>query len=157
MYILFAKFSVHFNGRGHEFTTFLLSNYQKVKVETFVKIKIENDVTAVNGNDCNLDVTGTPLEDDCEITAISDWSVMNKLVKTNAWTDEEEQYAGISEDLATEIVNDINVGVGSKCNNGALFALCDGSTDDHQFLLYTEYDKDWNWRGVGKFTVSLSV
>lgn len=119
--------------------------------------KFENTEIPVNGNTSKLDVTGTPLEDDCEISAISDWSVMKKLVKTNPWTDDEEQYSSVDEDLATEIVNDINVGLGSKCHNGAMFAICDGANDDHQFLLYNEYATDWNWRGVGKFTVSMSV
>lgn len=81
---------------------------------------------------------------------------MKKIVKTNPWTDEEEECSGIDEELATDIVNDISVGIGSKCNNGTMFAICDGTYDDRQFLLYTEYDRDWNWRGVGKFTVSLS-
>lgn len=130
-----------------------------MNVESSSILKFQNDEISGNGNSTTsaLDVTGTPLEDDCEITIISDWSMMKKLVKTNAWSDEEEQYASISEELATKIVNEINVGLGSKCNNGSMFAICDASNGDRQFLLYTEYDKDWNWRGVGKFTVSFSL
>lgn len=118
-------------------------------------VKFEHDESSTNGNTISeLDVTGTPLEDDCEITVISDWSLLKKFVKTNPWTNEEEQYCSISEDLATQIVNDINVGIGSKCSNGSMFAICDGRNDDHQFLLSVDYDKDCYWRGVGKFTVS---
>lgn len=128
-------------------------------MESSSTFKLQNDETSDNGNSTvsALDVTGTPLEDDCDIPIISDWSMMKKLVKTNPWSDEEEQYASINEELATKIVNEINVGIGSKYNNGSMFAICDGSTEDRQFLLYTEYDKDWNWRGVGKFTVSFSL
>lgn len=114
-----------------------------------------NDVSINSTSICQLDVTGTPLEDNCDITVISDWSVIKKYAEVHPWTDDEEQCAAIAEDLATKIVNDINVGVGSKCKNASMFALCDGSNGDHQFLLYTEYDKDWSWRGVGKFTVLL--
>ncbi len=120
-------------------------------------VTVKNEDVSINDDTTSqLDVTGTPLEDNCDITVISDWSVIKKYVKTNPWTDEEEQCGSVNEDLATKIVNEINVGLGSKCKNGAMFAICDASTEDHQFLLYTEYDKDWNWRGVGTFTVSMS-
>lgn len=146
----------------HEWQLNVKFSYVKVKVEQSTIAKFENDETITNGVDGNtsdvtgeLDVTGTPLEDNCEITVIGDWSVMKKLIKTNPWTDEEEQIASVNVELVTKIVNDVNTGLGSKCNNGSIFAIC-GESDDHQFLLHIEYDKDWNWRGVGKFTVSLS-
>lgn len=121
---------------------------------TVSSVKTEKEDVSINGNNSQLDVTGTPLEDDCNITAISDSSVIKNYVKVNAWSDAEEKYGSVSEDLATNIINDINVGIGTKCNSGSMFVICDASNGDHQFLLYTEYDKEWNWRGVGKFTVS---
>ncbi|XP_037027581.1 protein zwilch [Bradysia coprophila] len=131
----------------------ILLIYKKVnQISSLSTVNLEKEEVSINGNTSQLDVTGTPLEDNCNITVISDWSVIKKYVKTNAWADEEEQYGSVNEDLATVIINEINVGLGSKCNNGSMFAICDASNGDHQFLLNAEYDKDWNWRGVGKFT-----
>lgn len=86
---------------------------------------------------------------------ISDWSVVKKLTKTNPWTDDEEQYSCVDVTLATDIINEFNIGKAIECNNGSIFVISDGANDDNkQFLMNVEYDKDWNWRGIGTFSVS---
>ncbi|KAJ6635592.1 Protein zwilch [Pseudolycoriella hygida] len=119
------------------------------KIAPPAKLAIEKDIS-LSDNISRLDVTGTPLEDSFNITMISDWSVVKKIV--NPWTDDEETYSSIDEELATDIINEINVCLGRKCKSGTVFAICDGTDDDNQFLLYAEYDPQWNWRGIGKFT-----
>lgn len=120
-----------------------------------VKFEIGENPNGTHNIDASaLDVTGTPLEDNCEISMISDWSVVKKFTKINPWTDDEEQYSGVDVDLATDIINDVNIEKATECNNGSIFVICDGTNDDKQFLLNTEYSTDWNFRGIGKFSVS---
>lgn len=77
-----------------------LQNERKI-TSPALSIKFKCKVEPRDNSHKDHDLTGTPLEDDCEIDAIEEFdSLRQQEAETNSWTDKEECYSPISIDTA---------------------------------------------------------
>lgn len=106
-------------------------------------------------NDLDLDRTGSPLKDDCDIDII-DSSFSNRMYLPNPWTDIEETYSPIDISLAREILMDVNNQSFSKESNGWIFILCSEKAENNigDIMLGTCVSTKENNRKVITYNVS---
>ncbi|EDW82989.2 uncharacterized protein Dwil_GK22553 [Drosophila willistoni] len=97
-------------------------------------------------SDVNLDLTGSPLRDDCLADAIGDLSLNLQLEAINPWKPEEEYHRGLSVDMARKIIC-LESYPREKCS-GSVWFLCDGSDFGHTQLIQYEFDKTHFCRGI---------
>ncbi|XP_055849797.1 protein zwilch [Episyrphus balteatus] len=99
-------------------------------------------------NDLNL--TGSPLKDDCVVDAI-DMSIDLKYSADTPWSAEEECYKGVRLDFARSILTDFNFQKESINSRGSVWILCSGADDDKTVLLEMEFEPKSNIRGMVVF------
>ncbi|ALC48037.1 zwilch [Drosophila busckii] len=97
-------------------------------------------------NSLDLDLTGSPLKDDCLVEAIGDISLDLQLVDRNPWKRDEEYHRGENPDILRAII----------CSEqfqqmealGSVWFLCDGSDFSQTQLLQYEFNPTHFSRGV---------
>ncbi|XP_075148015.1 zwilch kinetochore protein [Haematobia irritans] len=102
----------------------------------------------------DLDITGSPLKDDCEVDAIGDVSIDVNLLTSNPWKMEEEYHRGIPVEKARSILStlDYQSGPASKDAVGSVWFLCSGTDELKTLLLQYEFSlRHWK-RGIINFT-----
>lgn len=129
------------------------------------------------------ELTGTPLEDDCEIDAIDESLLNTKLVEYRPWTDDEESMLPITVDesryeIEKNILKLVNKLYTTKtvfksiiiythrqlmnhinrydCDQGSVWCLCQSSDEPDTIMQQWEYDESWHTRGIVKFTGHLN-
>ena len=100
----------------------------------------------------DLDLTGSPLKDDCHIDMIDYSSLGHSFQNLKLWSDVEETFTPIDIDLAKKILMDLNQ---EKFQNaqGSVWILCKG--DSLTFMLEEVIQDGWNNRGIATYHVSL--
>ncbi|XP_073820080.1 zwilch kinetochore protein [Musca autumnalis] len=98
----------------------------------------------------DLDLTGSPLKDDCEVDAIADMSIDLNLITTNPWKLEEEYHKGIPVEKARSIIccPDFQRGPGVKDAQGSVWFLCSGTDAAKTLLLQYEFAPQQAIRGI---------
>ncbi|XP_067627644.1 protein zwilch isoform X2 [Eurosta solidaginis] len=96
----------------------------------------------------DMDLTGSPLKDDCVVEAIEDLSLNFKLDVLNPWNLQEECHKGITVDKARAIIckeEFQNIDPDAK---GSIWILCNGSDVDKTLLLQYEFAPGYFSRGI---------
>ncbi|XP_017122824.1 protein zwilch [Drosophila elegans] len=94
----------------------------------------------------DLDLTGSPLKDDCLVDAIADLSIDLQLEHSNSWKLEEEYHRGIPVDKARAIICSEFL---QMCEGlGSVWFLCDGSDSGQTQLLQYEFNPSHFSRGI---------
>ncbi|XP_017034434.1 protein zwilch [Drosophila kikkawai] len=93
-----------------------------------------------------LDLTGSPLKDDCEVEAIGDQSLDLQLEDKNPWKLEEEYHRGVPVDKARAII--CRESFQKTEGLGSVWFLCDAEDLGQTQLLQYEFDKSHFSRGV---------
>jgi len=94
----------------------------------------------------DLDLTGSPLKDDCLVDAIGDLSIDLQLEHSNPWKLEEEYQRGIPVDKARSIVCSEFLQLAEGL--GSVWFLCDGSDPAQTQLLQYEFNPTHFSRGI---------
>lgn len=93
-----------------------------------------------------LDLTGSPLKDDCIVDAIGDRSLDLNIVNRNPWKPEEEYHRGQLADKARAIICTEHF---QQCSGmGSVWFLCDGSDFGHTLMLQYEFNPTHFSRGI---------
>lgn len=97
-----------------------------------------------------LDLTGSPLKDDCEVDAIGDIFSDLDLITVNSWKPEEEYHKGISADKARAIISseDFQNSALVADANGSVWFLCSNGDFHKTLLLQYEFDRNHCSRGI---------
>ncbi|KAH8232384.1 hypothetical protein KR032_005345, partial [Drosophila birchii] len=98
------------------------------------------------GGTSELDLTGSPLKDDCEVEAIGDQSLDLQLEDKNPWKLEEEFHRGVPADKARAIM--CRESFQQTEGLGSVWFLCDAQDLCQTQLLQYEIDKSHFSRGV---------
>ncbi|KAH8355578.1 hypothetical protein KR200_008666, partial [Drosophila serrata] len=93
-----------------------------------------------------LDLTGSPLKDDCEVEAIGDQSLDLQLEDKNPWKLEEEFHRGIPANTARSII--CQESFQQTDGLGSVWFLCDAQDLGQTQLLQYEFDKSHFSRGI---------
>lgn len=93
-----------------------------------------------------LDLTGSPLKDDCEVDAIGDQSLDLQLEDQNPWNLEEEFHRGVPVDKARAII--CSESFQQAEGLGSVWFLCDANDFGKTQLLQYEFDKSYFSRGI---------
>ncbi|XP_001357566.4 protein zwilch [Drosophila pseudoobscura] len=93
-----------------------------------------------------LDLTGSPLKDDCIVDAIADLSLDLQLVSSHPWKLEEEFQRGMTVDKARGIICTEHFQHADGL--GSVWFLCDGSDHGQTQLLQYEFNKTHFSRGI---------
>ncbi|KAH8310380.1 hypothetical protein KR044_001030, partial [Drosophila immigrans] len=93
-----------------------------------------------------LDLTGSPLKDDCIVDAIADMSLDLNIVNRNPWRQDEEYHRGLPGDKARAIFCSDHFQQGD--GQGSVWFLCDGSDDSQTMLLQFEFNPTHFSRGI---------
>lgn len=98
----------------------------------------------------DLDLTGSPLKDDCDVDAIGDMSMNINLILKNPWKLEEEYHEGIPIEKARTIISteDFQRGTASIGANGSVWFLCSGADAQKTILLQYEFSPKSSVRGL---------
>lgn len=101
-------------------------------------------------NNVDLDLTGSPLKDDCEVEAIGDVSLDLNLITQNAWKPEEEYHKGIAADKARSIMTmeDFQKGSAAAEAIGSVWFLCNAADVPKTLLLQYEFARNKNITGI---------
>uniref|UniRef100_A0A6P4E764 Protein zwilch n=1 Tax=Drosophila rhopaloa TaxID=1041015 RepID=A0A6P4E764_DRORH len=94
----------------------------------------------------NLDLTGSPLKDDCLVDAIGDLSIDLQLEHSNPWKLEEEYHRGIPVDKARSIICSEFLQMSEGL--GSVWILCDGADSGQTQLLQYEFNPTHFSRGI---------
>lgn len=96
------------------------------------------------------EVTGTPLEDDCEIDAI-DEALLEALQPDGKrlWTGDEEALLPVPLDSAVQLLQSV---IGLPCTDGAVWTLCQSTAEPDLLLQMWRYEDHWQTRGLVRFT-----
>lgn len=96
------------------------------------------------------EVTGTPLEDDCEIDAIDAELLEQQPDGRRLWTGDEDTYLPVALDVARQLLQSANA---LPCTDGAVWSLCHSAAGDaeQQLMLMWQYAEDWQTRGLVRF------
>uniref|UniRef100_A0A1A9WZ23 Protein zwilch n=1 Tax=Glossina brevipalpis TaxID=37001 RepID=A0A1A9WZ23_9MUSC len=97
----------------------------------------------------DLDLTGSPLKDDCEIETIEDDAKMN-FMRINPWELEEELHRGVSLGKARAIIcsQDFQLCPGAKESVGSVWFLCLPDDEKKTLLLQYEFTRKGFSRGI---------
>ncbi|XP_017873976.1 PREDICTED: protein zwilch [Drosophila arizonae] len=98
----------------------------------------------------DLDLTGSPLKDDCIVDAIADLSLDLNIVNRNPWKPDEEYHRGIPADKARAII--CTESFQQADGQGSVWFLCDGSDFGHTLLLQYEYHPTHFSRGIVSYS-----
>ncbi|KAH8272083.1 hypothetical protein KR026_002862, partial [Drosophila bipectinata] len=93
-----------------------------------------------------LDLTGSPLKDDCLVDAIADLSLDLQLEHSNPWKLEEEFQRGVPVDQARGIIS--TEPFQQSEGTGSVWFLCDGADLGQTQLLQYEFNKSHFSRGI---------
>lgn len=98
----------------------------------------------------DMDLTGSPLKDDCQVDAIGDMSLDLNLISVNPWKPEEEYHKGISVDKARAIITNQEF---QKCSTagevaGSVWFLCSGTDLAKTLFLQYEFAHNFKSRGI---------
>ncbi|KAH8407071.1 hypothetical protein KR222_005683, partial [Zaprionus bogoriensis] len=93
-----------------------------------------------------LDLTGSPLKDDCIVDAIGDLSLELHIVNRNPWKHDEEYHRGEVADKMRAIICSEQFQRGE--GQGSVWFLCDGSDFGHTQLLQYEFSAKHFSRGI---------
>lgn len=98
----------------------------------------------------DLDLTGSPLKDDCEVDAIADMSLDLNLIATNPWKMEEEYHKGILVEKARSIIcgSEFQRSPAAKDAHGSVWFLCSGADAAKTLLLQYEFSPQHAVRGI---------
>ncbi|XP_030564056.1 protein zwilch [Drosophila novamexicana] len=94
----------------------------------------------------DMDLTGSPLKDDCAVDAIGDISLELQIVNRNPWRQDEEYHRGELVDKARAIICTESFQQGDGM--GSVWFLCDGSDFGQTLLLQYEFNKTHFSRGI---------
>ncbi|XP_055904540.1 protein zwilch [Eupeodes corollae] len=97
--------------------------------------------------DTDLNLTGSPLKDDCVVDAI-DISIDLKYSSDTPWSLDEECYKGLRLDLARSILTDFNFQKESLTCQGSVWILCSGADSEKTVLIEMEFEPKSNIRGM---------
>lgn len=102
------------------------------------------------------ELTGTPLEDDCEIDTIDDSLLRQELDGRRLWAADEAALAPIPLDQARQLLNSVSA---LPCSDGgAVWTLCQSSAADEepeQLALMVQYTEGWHTRGLVRYLGSV--
>lgn len=98
----------------------------------------------------DLDLTGSPLKDDCQVDAIGDMSLDFNLININPWKPEEEYHKGISVDKARAILSSKEFQNWSADGEaiGSIWFLCSGTDNGKTLLLQYGFGPNSIARGI---------
>ncbi|KAL5285419.1 hypothetical protein ACFFRR_007252 [Megaselia abdita] len=118
-------------------------------------LKSSNEFTPRQGSaikkEVDLDLTGSPLKDDCEVERIDLVPNLPNQPLTK-WCFEEELFRGISVNVARSILCDFDLQNLMLESNGQMWILCNGSDKGKTIFLNMIFDKGANAAaGIGKF------
>lgn len=101
-------------------------------------------------NNVDLDLTGSPLKDECEVEAIGDMSLDLNLIAQNPWKPEEEYHKGIAAEKARSIISMEEFQKGSAATDaiGSVWFLCTAADVPKTLLLQYEFARNKNIRGI---------
>ncbi|XP_022216029.2 protein zwilch isoform X2 [Drosophila obscura] len=116
-------------------------NAAAAKIKTTPK-KLPNKIEGTS----ELDLTGSPLKDDCIVDVIADLSLELQLVHSSPWKLEEEFQRGVSVDKARAIICTEHFQHADGL--GSVWFLCDGSDHGQTQLLQYEFNKTHFSRGI---------
>lgn len=124
----------------------LLQNHQTMLTPR--KIKMDNIHQ-------DLDLTGSPLKDDCMVDAIADLSMDMKSPMKTPWKAEEECHKGVSVEQARTIMSSIDFqqlnSESAQNDQGSVWFLCDAADVQKTLLFQYEFNKGFNSRGLVNF------
>ncbi|KAL7729310.1 hypothetical protein ACLKA6_008888 [Drosophila palustris] len=100
--------------------------------------------------DSALDLTGSPLKDDCIVDAIGDLSIDLNIVNRNPWKPEEEYHRGQLADKARAIICTEQFQQGDGL--GSVWFLCDGSDFGQTLMLQYEFNPTHFSRGIVQYS-----
>lgn len=97
-----------------------------------------------------MDLTGSPLKDDCLADALQDLSINFDLDEMNPWQAAEEYHRGVSLDKATSVVHcrDFQAGTAAVNAIGSVWFLCTAADINKTLLLQYEFNPSGFSRGI---------
>ncbi|XP_050332421.1 protein zwilch [Bactrocera neohumeralis] len=96
----------------------------------------------------DMDLTGSPLKDDCVVDAIEDISLNIKIDQGNSWKVEEECQKGIPIGKARSLMCKENFQFVDPDATGSIWILCNGADTDKTLLLQYEFVSGYFSRGI---------
>ncbi|XP_030369345.1 protein zwilch [Scaptodrosophila lebanonensis] len=126
---------------------FFKENRSGATEKTPIKLTLKSECP-ISGPD--LDLTGSPLKDDCLADAIADISLDLGLVNRNPWKPEEEYQRGVPVDKARAIL--CTEEFQSSDGVGSVWFLCDASDHSRTQLLQFEFNVTHFSRGILSYT-----
>ncbi|EDV90806.1 protein zwilch [Drosophila grimshawi] len=112
---------------------------------TPTKLLLKTD--RITPSDMVLDLTGSPLKDDCVVDTIGDLSALDlQIVDRNPWKQDEIYHRGEPVEKARAIICSEKFQQGDGI--GSVWFLCDGSDFGHTLLLQYEFSKTHFARGI---------
>ncbi|CAD7091852.1 unnamed protein product [Hermetia illucens] len=95
----------------------------------------------------NLDLTGSPLKDECDVDMIDDIDGLD-LTEGTPWSEAEESYRGVPVSKCRKVLNDPSVQAHRGCPDTSLWILCDAADTDKTVLQMFELSEKYNSRGI---------
>lgn len=104
-----------------------------------------------------MDLTGSPLKDDCVVEAIEDISLNIKTNQGNSWKIEEECQKGIPIGKARSLLCNENFQFVDPDATGSIWILCNGADAGKTLLLQYEFASGYFSRGIISFSGVIQV
>ncbi|CAD6994602.1 protein zwilch [Ceratitis capitata] len=101
-----------------------------------------------NATNVDLDLTGSPLKDDCVVDAIEDMSLNIKLLAQNPWQLQEECHNGLSVEKARGIICKEEFQCVDPDAKGSIWILCNAADKEKTLLLEYEFIPGFFSRGI---------
>ncbi|KAH8406447.1 hypothetical protein KR215_000917 [Drosophila sulfurigaster] len=115
---------------------------------TPTKLLMQSERERRPNNGVDLDLTGSPLKDDCVVDAIGDLSLADlNIVNRNPWRQDEEYHRGQPVDKARAIICSEHFQQAGD-GQGSVWFLCDGSDHNQTMLLQYEFNPKHFSRGI---------
>lgn len=105
----------------------------------------------------DMDLTGSPLKDDCVVEAIEDMSLNIKIDEGNTWKMEEECQKGISIEKARYIMCKEDFQFVDRDAKGSIWILCNGADVDRTLLSQYEFSPSYFSRGIITYSGVIHV
>lgn len=126
---------------------YVLKDRSKAKSTNYAS---PSKLRTTKSQDMDLDLTGSPLKDDCEVDAIADMSIDMNLITKNPWKLEEEYHKGVAVEKVRSIISseDFQIGPAAQGALGSVWFLCSGTDASKTLLLQYEFSPTHAIRGI---------
>ncbi|XP_053950882.1 protein zwilch [Anastrepha ludens] len=113
--------------------------------ESPTKLLLKNNE---NAGKTDMDLTGSPLKDDCVVEAIEDISINIHLEALNPWQLQEECHKGINVEKARAILCKEELQATDPDATGSIWILCNGADVEKTLMLQYEFVSGYFSRGI---------